>query len=405
MMNLNLNQTIVRKGNFSKCNKCLKRTFNKEKLEEHIRTAHEVENVFKCPTCDVQFKQKYNLNKHVLNKHTDKNLNCPICPYRTNNRPNLSRHVESCNKKLERALERRAKLDLPPTKSNIPNPQNDNDEPQQQDGIQNDGSILKTAFERIIKNRVWPIRGSVDPLQTLLTYKNRIKGALLYELKRQGPQKFEIILNVIYNKFDQEGNKVTDTGYHRGSNYTFLREENYDEFFEESRKLIWKSLDEWMKEGSGWTIERVEKLTLKSYSYEPMGASSYIPTPMSIIGKHAIVNVQNTEDHRCFEYSVIASQYPAKDHPERTSQYEQHMGKLKACPPNMSIDDIPKFETANKLAVSVYTIAQEGKTIFPIYSTKHYDRPIINLLLIEGVNNNHYAYIKKLQQTTEKRWC
>ena len=71
-----------------------------------------------------------------------------------------------------------------------------------------------------------------------------------------------------------------------------------------------------MKEGSGWTIERVEKLTLKSYSYEPMGASSYIPTPMSIIGKSAIINVQNTEDHRCFEYSVIASQYPAKDHPE-----------------------------------------------------------------------------------------
>ena len=149
-----------------------------------------------------------------------------------------------------------------------------------------------------------------------------------------------------------------------------------------------------MKEGSGWTIERVEKLTLKSYRYEPMGASSYIPTPMSIIGKHAIVNVQNTEDHRCFEYSVIASLYPVKDNTERPSQYEQHMGKLKACPPNMSIDDIPKFETANKLAVSVYTIAQEGKTIFPIYSTKHYDRPIINLLLIEGVNNNHYAYIK-----------
>merc|ERR1711895_156622 len=85
-----------KKREFFKGNKCLKRTFNKEKLEEHIRTAHEVENVFKCPTCDVQFKQKYNLSKPVLNKHTDKNLNCPICPYRTNNRPNLSRHVESC---------------------------------------------------------------------------------------------------------------------------------------------------------------------------------------------------------------------------------------------------------------------------------------------------------------------
>ena len=100
---------------------------------------------------NVQFKQKYNLNKHVLNKHTDKNLKCPICPYKTNNRPNLSRHVESCNKKLESALERRRKLDLPhQPKSNIPKPQND-DEPQQRDGIQNDGSRLKTAFDRKLK--------------------------------------------------------------------------------------------------------------------------------------------------------------------------------------------------------------------------------------------------------------
>ena len=44
-----------------------------------------------------------------------------------------------------------------------------------------------------------------------------------------------------------------------------------------------------MKDGSWWIIDRVEKLTLKSYRYEPLGASSYIPTPMSKIGKKAIM--------------------------------------------------------------------------------------------------------------------
>merc|ERR1712082_562547 len=58
--------------------------------------------------------------------------------------------------------------------------------------------------------------------------------------------------------------------------------ENLIEILRKScRNNIWKSLDEWMKEGSGWVIERVEKLTLKSYRYEPMGASSYIPIQMS----------------------------------------------------------------------------------------------------------------------------
>ena len=109
---------------------------------------------------------------------------------------------------------------------------------------------------------------------------------------------------------------------------------------------------------------------MKIYRYEPMGASSYIPTPMSKYGKKAIINVQNTEDHRCFEYSVIAALHPAKDHPERTSNYEQYMGQLKACNPSMTIDDIPKFETANELSISVYTMAQDGVMIYPLFMSK-----------------------------------
>ena len=76
-----------------------------------------------------------------------------------------------------------------------------------------------------------------------------------------------------------------------------------------------------------------------------MGASSYIPTPMSKYGKKAIVNVMNIEDHRCFEYSVIAALHPAKVTDERPPSYEQSMGQLKNVNPSMKINDIPKFET------------------------------------------------------------
>ena len=123
---------------------------------------------------------------------------------------------------------------------------------------------------------------------------------------------------------------------------------------------------------------------------------------MSKYGKKAIINVQNTEDHRCFEYSVIAALHPAKDNPQRTSSYEQYMGQLKECNPSMTIVDIPKFETANKLSISVYTMAQDGVIVYPLYMSKKRSLNPINLLLIEGEDNNHYTYIKDYNRLMRK---
>ena len=46
----------IKKHTF-KCQKCIFRSIHRKEFEEHIRTAHQVENAFKCPTCDVLFKQ------------------------------------------------------------------------------------------------------------------------------------------------------------------------------------------------------------------------------------------------------------------------------------------------------------------------------------------------------------
>ena len=45
---------------------------------------------------------------------------------------------------------------------------------------------------------------------------------------------------------------------------------------------LWKNFDQWLKNGSGWILDRVEDIQLKTARYEPMSGSSYIPTPESI---------------------------------------------------------------------------------------------------------------------------
>ena len=60
----------------------------------------------------------------------------------------------------------------------------------------------------------------------------------------------------------------------------------------------------------------------------------------------------------------------------------------------MTIDDIPHFETLNDISIAVYRIKHDGKTVFPLYMTKRRKQDPINLLLIEGEEHSHFAWIK-----------
>ena len=151
-----------------------------------------------------------------------------------------------------------------------------------------------------------------------------------------------------------------------------------------------------IRNGSGWILDRVEKIFLNTYNYNPTGISSYIPTPKAIATKKAVVNVQNEHNKKCFEYSVLAALYHDdiihKQKSVKTWQYNKYLGKvLKGCKEPMTIDDIPHFETLNDISIAVYRIKHDGKTVFPLYMTKRRKQDPINLLLIEGEEHSHFA--------------
>ena len=97
---------------------------------------------------------------------------------------------------------------------------------------------------------------------------------------------------------------------------------------------MWIAFDTYRKNGSGWMPERVVKILLNSYKYEPIQISTYIPTPKSIVGKHAVWNIQNTNDKKVFQYSVLAALHRNKIDKNiitRPSQYKKFLGQLKGC--------------------------------------------------------------------------
>ena len=103
-------------------------------------------------------------------------------------------------------------------------------------------------------------------------------------------------------------------------------------------------------------------LDLHLLEFDPLRTTSYIPLPICIQNRKAVINVKN-KDEKCFLWSVIAGLYGdshAEDH-ERVSHYlgSEKEFNLQCAQFPMALKDIPKFERLNNVSVSVYAWDQE----------------------------------------------
>ena len=71
-------------------------------------------------------------------------------------------------------------------------------------------------------------------------------------------------------------------------------------YFNESFLKILNSLDIWINEISGWTIDQIEGLYVNVTNYQPLSGSSYIPLPKVLNNSmKVLINIKN-KDHKCF---------------------------------------------------------------------------------------------------------
>ena len=71
--------------------------------------------------------------------------------------------------------------------------------------------------------------------------------------------------------------------------------------------------------GSGWTLVRIEYLTMKFADYNVTVGSSYKPLPEKVRNCRAIVNIQNN-DQECFKHAVTRALNPVKRDGERVTK-------------------------------------------------------------------------------------
>ncbi|KAL7292276.1 hypothetical protein TKK_0013887 [Trichogramma kaykai] len=134
---------------------------------------------------------------------------------------------------------------------------------------------------------------------------------------------------------------------------------NLSEWYDEYVKAyIDKRIDSFCENGSGWTVNRIIKLTVVVLNYEPFKGASFIPLPKQISNKGATVNVIN-KDEKCFMWSILTALHPDHTNRNRVQHYLPHVNELNFGDLKFPIKvcDIDKFEKLNPtIAINLHKL-------------------------------------------------
>lgn len=165
---------------------------------------------------------------------------------------------------------------------------------------------------------------------------------------------------------------------------------------------------------SNTSLSEIVSLSVYRYSFQlaQIGrVSSWIPTPKSLKGRRALVNIRN-KDNLCFLHCLNAAVNPAKKNPCRVSSYpplEELKLNLRGINFPITIRDIPMFERKNEYSVNIFGVGQSGQ-IEIWHRTRNYHKGRhANLLLLESAKKKHFVLITKMsrlfaRQLGFKKW-
>jgi hypothetical protein len=125
--------------------------------------------------------------------------------------------------------------------------------------------------------------------------------------------------------------------------------------------------------GSGWTSTAILRFVVRIGQYRPLVRSSFIPTPASLVTKHALINVNSPKDSMCFVWAVLSSLYPCKKNAEKISTYRPHMSSidLTGLTFRVPVNRVARIEKNNPtISINVYALGKDGQEIIPKFVTK-----------------------------------
>ena len=210
-------------------------------------------------------------------------------------------------------------------------------------------------------------------------------------------------VNTVFNGEFVNNSGVRDNKNIATKNNELYRESNIREWYEQHViDVTLAMLDEFQERESGWSLMRIQNLTVNINKLNPMHAGCEIELPDYILTKKAVINVKSIDDS-CFAWSVVAALHPARHHVDRASSYPHYMTVLnfKDIEFPMTLKQIKKFERLNNVSINVYCIEKKEYdiSILPIRLTDKKMDKHVNLLYVQNNNDvGHFVWIKNLSR-------
>ena len=343
------------------------------------KSGHNYNKLIKCPQCIKNFRSD-TLNRHL--KTHNNVVKCNKCkqPIRTDK---MTRHkilcdanidVSKCNRSSETA-----DLDI------------DNASCKSVNGhfksFDLDVRVKKQDYDNVLKS----VMSAAQPKIIQLRKKNPLKVQVVVHLEfvKQHADPFEGILK-----------QYSDKRF-RSACEPILEGDDLSSFLGRATAIIRHDIETYTKMGSGWMYYRFKNASLDVARYRPLSGGGKWTIPKKLKNKRSILCI-NTPNNKCFLYSVVAgilnkrNSLPTK-HRDRYTNYTKHLSLVddsKLTYP-VRIKDIAKFETENKLSISIFEWDKEDDSVIPIKQGIGNEQNI-DLLFIDDCSDSggHYLLIK-----------
>ena len=187
---------------------------------------------------------------------------------------------------------------------------------------------------------------------------------------------------------------------------------DFDDSIDKSFSEILFRLDNWINEGSGWIIERVNDQYLNISQYAPLVGSSFIELPEELkISKKGLINLRN-KDNKCFLWCHVRHLNPVSDNASRIKRVDKKIASAldyDRVEFPVKVIDVRVIEDKNEICINVFSY--EGKIVCPVYVSKKKYGDCMNLLMIHEGDKSHYVYVKDFNRLMfnvnkhgEKKW-
>ena len=250
--------------------------------------------MYQCKVCGKQLKTKCGYVKHEL-AHTA-TFKCHRCGKQYRRKETLVKHSEYCKEvrqftcscgqyfQTQRELLRH----------------------NESHGVQKVGQRRSALNDNVEIHTLYPVGiDKLDLIKFLANTRPVIEKYLLSKVRQQAI-KWYIVAQVELTREDRDGNEVTVVPYFRSVTYTLLTEDTFENHdLNQALQKLALGLEKYIHESSGWTLKNVKKLDIHTVRYKPLGGSSYLDLPKSLINGHMLLNIKNKDD-KCFVWAVLA---------------------------------------------------------------------------------------------------